>query len=334
MIEEGGVFYVIYRILSNTISNDTEFQDLLQSINEVEYHIYQDVRNSVIEGNIRFEQEWFSYRGKIGDRSCFITVSNRQDESIHYYNATFTNDGKVDLVEIGNCQNNRYDEMNTSQWKRQHVSKSDVCEQQREKMEQWNTKRICNLSTVQENQNCLINRRVKVDVSYQSSRKINSFYSTIQGYEEKSSFPKIDSYLQILTIFPAMYNHKDNNSFILTGCLQRLQKLIVNRDSIINVSTFSLTGIPRLQTVLIDNKCGSNGAFSNPSTNASNSGFNPGHFLICNCPMLGCIQIGSQSFGRFNQFEIYQLSRLKTIEIGSGSFYLCSEVKMHGMELQ
>ena len=335
MIKKREVFYVIYRILSNTMSNDSEIQNLLQSGKGVEYCIYQDVQNAFIEGDIRFEQEWYFFRGILGDRSCLITCNNMQDELMYLYSATFTTDGKVDLVAIGSCKNVRYDGNNSKQWKRSQIKTTLDDNEQREIMTDYYAKRVCNFTVTQRDQNCLIIQSVRENVDYQSSGLIHSPFPAFQRNGATSLFPKVDNNLQTLTILPTMYNHKENNCFILTGCLQKLSELIIISHSMVNVSTFCLTGVPCLQTVLIDDKCGNSGAYSNPSATASssNSSFKSGYFSICNCPMLERVRIGNQSFGNVNEVDFHQLDSLKTVEIGSGSFYLCENVKMRGKKL-
>ena len=106
----------------------------------------------------------------------------------------------------------------------------------------------------------------------------------------------------------------------------RLKKLEVGDECLMNVTTVNITGLSELESVDIG---------MNSFTQHKNSdGYDPNrHFYLKNCPKLKSLNVGRYSFSDYSVVEIENVDALEVIEIGGmgyGSdnfFYASLELK-------
>ena len=90
-----------------------------------------------------------------------------------------------------------------------------------------------------------------------------------------------------------------------------LRRVVIGKDCFKYVQLLSIVGLNWLESVSIgDNSFGSDGSLLVGS-----------EFKIVNCPQLKSLSIGGRSFGRYNGFELSQLSQLISVTIASSYGY-------------
>ena len=101
-----------------------------------------------------------------------------------------------------------------------------------------------------------------------------------------------------------------------------LRSVVIGHYCFKYVQIFSIVGLNWLESVSIgDNSFGSDGSLWEGS-----------ELKIVNCPQLKSLSIGGRSFGRYNGFELSQLSQLISVTIASDfSFQYVPNVVFRGM---
>lgn len=95
----------------------------------------------------------------------------------------------------------------------------------------------------------------------------------------------------------------------------RLKRIEIGSYGFSYIREFVLDGLMGLETVKIDMLCFCTGIESIPGQNKD------GLFRIANCPNLGTLEIGDNSFRDFNQFELVKVNSLQTIKFGTHCFW-------------
>ena len=124
------------------------------------------------------------------------------------------------------------------------------------------------------------------------------------------SYLSIPLYVTALTVTSNSCN-EDSINVIDLSSFKFLRSVVIGNSCFKYVRIFSIVGLNWLESVSIGTySFGSDGSLWEGS-----------EFKIVNCPQLKSLSIGGRSFGRYNGFELSQLSQLISVTIASSYGY-------------
>ena len=128
----------------------------------------------------------------------------------------------------------------------------------------------------------------------------------------RNTLLSIPWYVTALTVTASSCN--DNNIYVVDlSSFKFLRSVVIGNSCFQYVQLFSIVGLNWLESVSIGYDC-----FWDGSTDSLLKG---SEFKIVNCPQLKSLSIGGRSFGRYNGFELSQLSQLISVTIASSYGY-------------
>ena len=96
----------------------------------------------------------------------------------------------------------------------------------------------------------------------------------------------------------------------------RLETLRIGNESFVYVDVFNMTGLNKLESVVIGEKSFTKSSGNNPNC----------HFHLKSCPKMRYLKIGSGSFSDYTVVEVENVDALETVQMG-GFYYASLELK-------
>ena len=136
----------------------------------------------------------------------------------------------------------------------------------------------------------------------------NELWKNDKVYSSHSNGSTIDNHTETVTISNGVFNNRE--PFIPSFYMKSLKRIVIGDRCFGKVRVFELDGLGELESVEIGEK----------SFMISSSERNDGSYRIVNCPKLKSIQIGDGSFYDYHSFELNNLPSLQSIGIGGWCF--------------
>ena len=123
-----------------------------------------------------------------------------------------------------------------------------------------------------------------------------------------------------MTIPNGIFNGNKVASFNISNN-EVLKRIVIGDGCFGKVRVFDLDGLSELESVVIGQK----------SFKISSSERSDGSYRIVNCPKLKSIQIGYGSFYDYHSFELNNLPSLQSIDMGDSCFYYALSLSLTGL---